>query len=283
MPNRPRTLSGFAFSSAFATSASMPARAPTTAATPTNNLSCENFSRGTPGCPAKASDLRMPSTFSWGRSKLHSPLTNAPTSRALSIPSLSRSYCLKRISCFSAAFKAACLLSSLSLAMSASRFRALTLDTMLSASRSAVLNLLRNAAASCRVVSVVPWSLRYLPDMKSAQALRAVRVATPTASKSSAVLTASSLDLPIWMSMESIITLQFSTFSSAPPSSRDSSPWSLKASSSAATLWASSRSCCSRASRAFSSCSSRSFSFCSSSCRFRSSSHGRQSAWGHCW
>mmetsp|Transcript_29501 Transcript_29501/g.81018 ORF Transcript_29501/g.81018 Transcript_29501/m.81018 type:complete len:202 (-) Transcript_29501:1332-1937(-) len=194
---RPRMLvKGLAFSSAFTTSASIPERAPTTAATPTSNLSCANFSRGTPGEPLNASDWRIPSTFSWGRSKLHSPFTNAPTSRALSMPSPSLSYLRKRFSCFSAALKTACLLSSLSLPTSASRFRALALLIRSSISRSVALNLLRNIAASCRVLSCVPWSFRYFPAIKSAQAFTAPLPSGAAASNMSTILITSSSLLP---------------------------------------------------------------------------------------
>mmetsp|Transcript_78734 Transcript_78734/g.230991 ORF Transcript_78734/g.230991 Transcript_78734/m.230991 type:complete len:393 (+) Transcript_78734:430-1608(+) len=272
----PRMVSGFAFSSALATSASMPESAPTTAATPTSSLSCANLSLGTPGEPVNASDWRMPSTFSLGRSKLHSPFTKFPTSWALRTPSPSLSYLTKRLSCFSAALCAACLFCTLSLVTIASRFRVLTLGTRLSTSRSAVWYLLRNMAASCRVLSWMPWSLRYFPDMKSAQAFTALRAAIERTSNSSAILMTSSSVLPCLTSMDSVISLLLSTLASARSSKGASSPWSCRATASISCLFASSRSCSSRSKRAFSSSCCRLHSSsqalrCSSCCRRHSS------------
>mmetsp|Transcript_4864 Transcript_4864/g.13644 ORF Transcript_4864/g.13644 Transcript_4864/m.13644 type:complete len:299 (-) Transcript_4864:950-1846(-) len=208
---RPFALSGRACVSALATSTSMPSSAPVTAATPTSNLRCENLARGTPIESLKTSDWTIAASFSWESSKLHSPLTKAPTSAALSLPSPSLSYLEKIASCFLAASSASSFLSWASFWSCACLLHAMTLPTRMAVSLSAAFTLLRRLAASVRVSSVVPWSCRNFPVMKLLHCATTILPAAETASNCEAASRISSGVLSFFSSIPTSAAFSFAS------------------------------------------------------------------------
>mmetsp|Transcript_98079 Transcript_98079/g.194172 ORF Transcript_98079/g.194172 Transcript_98079/m.194172 type:complete len:241 (+) Transcript_98079:886-1608(+) len=140
-----------------------------------------------------------------------------------------------------------------------------------SASRSASRNLLRTCAAPCRVFSLVPWSRKYFPAMKSAQAFTATLPAFPCTSNSSAILmTSSSLfRLPFSPSRAAAISFAALTLASTASTSGVSSACKVMADASASCRLRSASSSCSLRKRA---CSSSNFRRCSCSTSKRCSS-----------